>query len=59
MEINKDLLKHLSTFGLYDLERLKTCFQYEYRAEPENRECIQDILNHIDAVMESIKKNNT
>ena len=46
------LIQKLEEMNIYDLERLRDCFNYEYKAEPENREYIQDILNHIVLVMD-------
>ena len=41
------LLKHLSQFNIYDLERLQKCFEYELTIRPQDANEIQDILNHI------------
>ena len=52
MTDNEILKKHLSMMPLYDLYRLRECFSYSYRVEPANRDRIQDILDHIDSVIE-------
>ena len=52
MTDNDILKKHLSEMSLYDLYRLRECFSYSYRVEPDNRDRIQDILDHIDVVIE-------
>ncbi len=41
------LLNYIREFNIYDLERLKTCFEYELTIEPENKERIEQILNCI------------
>ena len=53
-DIRKDesLKNHLSTFNIYDLERLKECFEYEYSIEPENRDAISEILKSIKTAIE-------
>ena len=56
MTDNEILKRHLSMMQLYDLYRLRECFSYSYRIEPENRERIQDILDHIDSVIEHKKR---
>lgn len=56
MTDNEILKRHLSMMPLYDLYRLRECFSYSYRIEPENQERIQDILDHIDSVIEHKKR---
>ena len=51
MTDNETLKKHLSGMATYDLNRLKQCFLYSKKYEPENRERIEDILEHIDHVL--------
>ncbi len=45
------LIKHLEKLNVYDLERLKTCFEYEYRYNIDNRDSTENILIHIDELI--------
>ena len=51
-EAKEMLTKHIEQFNIYDLERLKACFQYEYRIHPEKEACIREILDTISAEIE-------
>lgn len=57
-DIRKDesLKNHLSAFNIYDLERLKECFEYEYSIEPENRDAINEILDCIKTAIKDKKE---
>ena len=46
------LIQRLREFNIYDLERLRDCFLYERKIEPENLSAIDDILNSIMVVMD-------
>lgn len=46
------LLLKLRELNIYDLERLRDCFLYEKKIEPENAEAIDDILNNIMVVID-------
>ena len=41
------LKRHIEQFNVYDLERLQTCFEYEYNIHPEKEESISEILTMI------------
>ena len=41
------LIEHLKKLNIYDLERLKDCFEYEYEIHPEKKDDIDTILEHI------------
>ena len=47
------LIEKLNECNIYDLERLKKCFEYEYKTYPEKRAMVGELLRHIGAVMES------
>ena len=51
-EQNELLKARLSEMNKYDLERLKQCFEYEYQWHPENKEDIDNILAHINMLLE-------
>ena len=55
-ERDEHLISHLQTLNLYDLERLKVCFEYEFDHDEENRENLSNILHHLNIILDS--KNN-
>lgn len=50
-EDQQRLKAHLQTLGTFDLQRLRDCFEYEYKTEPDNRDRIEEILNFIAEVL--------
>ncbi len=46
-EHNNILLERLQKMNVYDLERLRACFEWELKARPEDREYIENIIAHI------------
>ena len=52
-EDHERLYEYIRDFNIYDLERLKVCFEYELKIEPENKDRIEEILGCInDALAE-------
>ncbi len=47
-----DLSAYLSTFNVYDLERLKSCFEYEYSTRKDSKGDIKHIIDTIDEVLQ-------
>ena len=50
------LLAKLKEMNVYDLERLRECFEYEFKINEPNREYIKDILEHIRLAMDDKAK---
>lgn len=46
------LIERLESLNIYELERLRDCFVFELTIEPENAENIEDIIRHIEIVMD-------
>ncbi len=46
------LIERLESLNIYELERLRDCFAFELTIEPENAENIEDIIRHIEIVMD-------
>ncbi len=42
---------HLQSLEVFELQRLRECFEYEYSTEPENRERIREILDTIEETL--------
>ena len=49
------LIEYFENMNLYDLERLKKCFESAYKYELENRDCLDNIFQCLDKVI-SMKK---
>lgn len=49
---NIDLIEHLKKQNVYDLERLRECFNYELKIEPENKDAIEEILESIEQILQ-------
>ena len=43
----ENLLAKLSEMNIFDLERLRTCFEYELKVKPKNKDDLEDIIEHI------------
>lgn len=52
------LIEHLRRLDKWELIRLKSCFEYEYKIEVENREALDQILSNIRNLLEEMEKSN-
>lgn len=50
-ERNELLKERLSQMNKYDLERLRHCFECDYKYHPENKADIDNIIAHIDMLL--------
>ena len=46
------LIKHLGILNIYDLLRLKDCFEYEFEHDIENRESLDNILVNLNMILQ-------
>lgn len=45
------LIEHLDRLNIYELERLKSCFESEYRWDVDNRDSLDNILYHLNQIL--------
>ena len=52
------LIEHLNRISTWDLERLKHCFESEYKYDIDNRDSLDNILLHLNKILEERSVSN-